>query len=111
MIRKGCAPRLMLEALAAAGGSLSELRTGGARDDNSRSDLMRAGLIERVYVLTDAGRDALAHADDPAPRMPRRAMPRIDPARIATAELAAMWHGYPPITDPSEIQKLRDSLQ
>jgi hypothetical protein len=50
-------------------------------------------------------------ADDPAPRMPRRAMPRIDPARIATAELAAMWHGYPPITDPSEIQKLRDSLQ
>jgi hypothetical protein len=72
---------------------------------------MREGLIERVYVLTDAGREALACADDPAPRMPRRPVPRIDPARIATAELAAMWHGYPPITDTAEIQNLRDSLQ
>lgn len=109
MMRKGCTPRLMLEALAAAGGSLPELVTGGRRDYATRSDLMVRGLVQRAYVLTDAGREALAHADDPLINNPHgigavHGRSSLDATNMPTA--LPWWGGHLPQTDPEAVAKI-----
>jgi hypothetical protein len=114
MMRKGCTPRLMLEALAAAGGSLPELVTGGGRDDSTRSDLIAKGWIARVYVLTDAGRDALARADEPMRRnLAGLVFGRMHPQTLdATNMLASLpWPRHPPVTDPDAIAQIEQEAR
>jgi len=113
MIPKGSTRRQMLEALAAAGGSLPKVSTGKPGDTRRLSEMVSAGLVRRVYQLTEAGREALANADKPAPHLwlIKRRKPKQDVQSTTNMIASLPWPRHPPITDPSAIAQIEQEAR
>ncbi|MGC3944586.1 MAG: hypothetical protein QM762_08715 [Chryseolinea sp.] len=78
------------------------------------TELIESGYVQRVYIITDAGREAHANTVGEVkarakPKSKRAAQPRE--AAITDLRKSPDWGGYPPVTSIEAMDALKNSVQ